>query len=509
MNRFPAFLLILTITLSFAACKNAPPAEGQVAPPPPSTDGFPEDHLSLATTTADLRFLASDELMGRAPGTPGGAAAARYIAEQFRAAGLKTVPGATEFYQPIPFSQTTPPAEGTLQMGETRYTQGESMLQLAGGAVAAEASVVFAGFGTAADLDGLDLEGKIVVTRFGTPEDQGPQAGFAAGQAKRTAVTEGGAVALVELYSGSFAWIQLRGFLNRPRFIVDQNADGIPHFLTDDTGGTHAEQMAQMPPATANLTTSGLGRKAMDSPNVLGMVEGNDPALRNEFVVLTAHYDHLGAGLNHAGATPADSIFNGARDNGMGTVALMNAARALGARPPARSVLFIALAAEESGLLGSHYYVDNPLIPLEDIVFVLNVDTGGYTDTEIVSVIGLERTTAEAAISAGTAAYDLKARPDPVPDQNLFNRSDNVSFAAKGIPAPTFSPGFHDFGKEIMKTYHQASDEAGDDFDYVYLLRFSQAYAHATRLIADMPERPFWVEGDDYEAAGKKLYGME
>lgn len=242
------------------------------------------------------------------------------------------------------------------------------------------------------------------------------------------------------------------------------------------------------------------------SRNVIGIVRGTDPDLRDEYLVLTAHYDHLGVGRSSS-EVPGDSIYNGARDNGMGTVAVIAAARAFAEAPPRRSILLLTPTAEEMGLVGSRYFAENPLIPLRQIIFNLNVDTGGYSDTSVVTVIGLNRTSAEPLIEWGTAAFGLDAILDPVPEQNLFDRSDNVSFASQGIPAPTFSPGFRAFSDPgVADYYHQVTDEV-DDLDFEYLLRFAQAYVHTARLIADASERPRWRPGDKYEEAARALYG--
>ena len=242
----------------------------------------------------------------------------------------------------------------------------------------------------------------------------------------------------------------------------------------------------------------------LTSRNVVGWIPGSDPELADEVVMLLAHYDHVGMGGRRA--TEADSIFNGARDNGMGTVAVIAAARALAASPPRRSVLLLTPTGEEQGLIGSRHFAENPLVPLRDIVFALNVDTGGYSDTTIVTVVGLDRTTAQSLIEAGAAAAGLEAVLDPSPEQNLFDRSDNVAFARKGIPAPTFSPGFRAYSDPgVANYYHQVTDEV-DDLDMAYLARFVTGYVESARRIADASERPRWVSGDTYEEAGQALY---
>ena len=259
---------------------------------------------------------------------------------------------------------------------------------------------------------------------------------------------------------------------------------------------------------TATLRTSGRPRTPAPSANVAGIIEGTDPRLKDEYVVLSAHFDHIGIGKQGGSPyQPADSIFNGARDNAFGTVSIMMAAKALMQERPKRSVLVLALTGEEVGLLGSNYYAEHPLVPLKQTIFDLNTDGAGYNDTTLISVIGLERTGAKAEIETAAKAAGLGVFAEPAPEQGLFDRSDNVSFAAKGVPAPTFSPGFKTFDEAIGKYYHQAIDNPESlDFNYVY--RFCQAYAHAARLIANRPTRPQWSAGDKYEAAGKALYGQ-
>ena len=156
-------------------------------------------------------------------------------------------------------------------------------------------------------------------------------------------------------------------------------------------------------------------------------------------------------------------------------------------------------------MLGSEYYVENPVLPLEQMVYCFNSDNAGYNDTTLATLIGLNRTTASQNIKDAVASFGLTANEDPAPEQGLFDRSDNVNFAKKGIPSPTFSLGFTSFDGNVTKYYHQASDEA-DNLDYDYLFKFFKAYVLAGRKIANDPITPVWVEGDKYEEAGKMLY---
>lgn len=238
------------------------------------------------------------------------------------------------------------------------------------------------------------------------------------------------------------------------------------------------------------------------SKNVIGVVEGSDPDLRDEYVLLTAHYDHVGVGPATA---EGDSIYNGARDNAVGVATVMASGKYFAEHPPKRSVMLAFWTAEELGLIGSGYFAENPPIPLDQIVYNLNIDGAGYNDTTLVTVVGLERTSAESIFRSSTQEFGLDVNSSPVPELGLFNRSDNVHFARKGIPAPTFSLGFTSFNEELQYYYHQPTDESNTlNFDYV--TRYSRAYILSAERIANKTDAPFWTPGDEYEEAGLQLY---
>jgi len=156
-------------------------------------------------------------------------------------------------------------------------------------------------------------------------------------------------------------------------------------------------------------------------------------------------------------------------------------------------------------LLGSQYYADHPLIPLNKVVFNFNTDGAGYTDTTAISIVGGGRTGTDEIIAKGSEAFGLKVITNPVPEMQLFDRSDNVSFAKKGVPCISFSPGFSEFSDDLMKNYHQVSDDTAD-LDWDYVTKYCKAFAHTTRLLANNKNKPKWVAGDKYEAAAKELY---
>lgn len=478
-----------------------------------SKTALPEFSLSQAEVTAHIKFLAADELLGRMTGEMGNNVAARYIAEQFRFYGLKPLQGAPDYFQKVPLLKVKPPKQATLILGSDTAQQGKDIILLNGGALNAKASVVFAGHGIVDeksgrdDYAGLDVKGKIVVVKLGSSDGADVREAFRLRDSKQKAAEARGALALVELYNASIAWSFILQFANRESIALRADAaSDMAYLWLNDGGGKFAATLEKQPALVGALSTSGLVREPLSSQNVIGVVEGSDPKLKNEYVLLSAHYDHIGTGQR---PNQTDTIFNGARDNGMGTTALLAAAKAFAQKPPKRSILCLALTGEEVGLLGSQYYAENPLVPLDKVVFNLNVDGAGYNDTTIVTVIGWERTTARQDIADGAKAFGLGVISDPAPEQNLFDRSDNVSFAMKGIPAPTFSEGFRSFDAEIGKYYHQAADQPDENFNFAYLHRFCQAYIHAARRIADRAERPRWQSGDKYEPAFKRLYGTQ
>jgi hypothetical protein len=469
---------------------------------------------TLAECKAHLQYIASDKLMGRMTGTPGNDEAARYIAEHFRKHKLTPPEGMTSYFQRVPFVKRRPTSSGVLLLGGDTLVFGRRLAPAFVKTAALSGEAVFVGFGvvdSAAKRDdyaGLDVRGKIVVAQFGENDSSDIRSGFRALFAKREIAEARGAAAFIELFTpenyimwgnimSSFkgAGLQLADRETKPRTMN--------WLLAYDGGKKLTAQIKGMRAIPVSMTLEETRFDSVFSNNVVGVVKGSDSALSKEYVLLSAHYDHIGTGKSADGK---DSIYNGARDNGMGTTALLAAAKYLAANPPKRSVLFLACTGEEMGLLGSSYYAANPAVPHKNVIFNLNADGAGFNDTSLVTIIGLGRTTAKAIFEESAKMQGLTAKEDPAPEQNLFDRSDNVSFARLGIPAPTFSAGFKAFDAEINKYYHQLGDEAGEDFDFPYLTRYVNTFITAARRIADAKDRPRWLPGDKYEAAFKKLY---
>ncbi len=455
---------------------------------------------------SDFKFLASDELMGRDPRRPEIDVAAQYIALQFEKHGAKTLKDQNNYFQIIPFRISTPPTKGKLSIGNSDFNQGEEMLVLEGHSLSGTFDYVYVGFGEEEDYKNVNVEGKVILTKIGALNRFTPNDLINLGRQKHILAQKNGAVALIELYNvPSVPWGMVANFLNTPSFAVDKfqnDANIIPNIWIKDLSNQLIKDSDAANQGQIVFAIEGKQNKAVNGKNVIAMIEGSDPLLKNEYIMLSAHYDHVGVGKPDA---KGDSIYNGARDNAVGVVALINAARYFAAHPPKRSILLCAWTAEEKGLLGSAYFAENPMVPLNQIIYNLNIDNAGYNDTSLISVIGLGRTSSDHLIEKATQVYGLKAVADPAPEQNLYDRSDNVNFAKKGIPAPTFSLGFTAFDETIGQYYHQPGDDV-DSFDLNYAVVYWKSYLLAAKLIANDKEKPQWIKGDKYEEIGKILY---
>ncbi|MDF0707155.1 M28 family peptidase [Flagellimonas okinawensis] len=457
------------------------------------------------TIESHIRFLSDDLLEGREAGTKGNKIAASYLASQLQKYGAKPVSENGSYYQKFQLQQSKPPSYVELSLKNMEYPLTANFKMPA---IDHSGNAVFLGYGSEEDFKDADVSGKTVVVLAGSSEDPSPNGMFRNRSKKMQLAQENGAQGLIELvdFDESF-WTRVKHFVSAGTKIREESnaTDESTFFHTWVNTHKYNPDFKKGEVMLFSVKSDGQSKKYLDTQNVVGVLEGSDPELKNEYVIYSAHYDHVGIGQPNA---EGDSIYNGARDNNIGVTAVLSMLENLSQYPTKRSALFIWFTAEEKGLLGSKYYADNPLIPLHEVSYCFNTDGGGYNDTSLATIIGLERTSAEALIVEGAGAFGLKAIGDPAPEQGLFDRSDNVSFAKKGIPAPTYSTGFDSFDEEIMKYYHQADDEA-DSLDYDYLLKFYQGYVYSGRLIANTPDKLFWNAGDKYEEAGKALYGMK
>lgn len=503
--------------------------------------------ITEAQVRDDVFFLASDALRGRDTGTPELDEAAAYIADVFARSGATSAPGLTGFLQPVPFDRMRPPQSGSLIFGDSTLSLNTHFVAMNPVRGDLRAPIILLEHASEEELQRHDVRGKIVVATAGFPGSNNPRQFLNAAPQKHRLAADAGAVGLIELFSfPAFPWNRVRAILGAERLIMAQaertasssespapprngSAGGsatspnsatattaetapsadIPHVwinaISDDLRGQLSAYAAQ-PNATAQITLTGGDTERIYSSNVVGIIEGTDPTLRHEYLLLSAHYDHIGVVAGHPEPLTSDYIFNGARDNAVGTAAVMAAARYLGQHPPKRSIILAAWTAEEKGLLGSRWFAEHPPVPLHQIVYNLNIDGAGYNDTTLVTVIGLDRTDAGATLRASAAAFGLTAISDPSPEQGLFDRSDNVNFARAGIPAPTYSLGFTAFDDTINYFYHRVTDTA-ESIHYPYVAQYVRSYILAAQTIANAPVAPFWVSGDVYEPAGLALYG--
>ncbi len=447
-----------------------------------------------------IYFLASDEMRGRALGTPEIDVAADYIATTLKEYGAQPVNGLSGYFQEVPFSNVSPASKVELSFNQTSADQ-IAVLEAAN--IDYSNTLLYLNYGSVEDFEGADVKGKLVVVKGGSEGTSDLRTAFFVGRNKRQLAHTNGAVGLIEIINtDDQSWGFLRNFTSTDKISLVGPNDDQPfvHVWARQQDQELMDLVQEQ--VTAELTIEGVQNTTFKGKNVVAMIPGSDPNLKDEFVIYSAHYDHVGVAKNAGGA---DSIYNGARDNAVGVVTVLSAAKNLGKYPTQRSALFILFTAEEKGLLGSEYYVSNPAVPLNRMVFCFNSDNGGYNDTSLATIIGLNRTTANKDIVKAVEASGLKAIDDPAPEQNLFDRSDNVHFAAVGIPAPTYGLGFSAFDEEIAKYYHQVTDNP-DNLDYDYLLKFFRSYVLSARYIANNPQKPFWSEGDKYYEAGLRLY---
>ena len=266
-------------------------------------------------------------------------------------------------------------------------------------------------------------------------------------------------------------------------------ADIVARYLAEQFRAVGVGTLPEAPDYLQEVRWHPEGSGPLRSSNVVGFIRGRDSVRAREVIVLVAHYDGQGVRTRDG----VETIRPGARDNAMGIAALLVAAESLAVRPCARSVLLLASTAEEGGMIGSKWFVDHPPLPLSRIVFVLNNDGAGmYTDS-LWCIGGLELTTAELVVQRAGRPFGLATRPYPESTRDLYEKGDAISFARKGIPALTISPGFRVADIDRALSYnHKPTDRVDAAFDEGYLARFSRAYARLARELANGKRVPVW-----------------
>jgi hypothetical protein len=489
---------------------------------------------------AHVRYLADDKLEGRLTGSPGYLAAADYVARRFKEVGLE--PAGTDGYlQPVRFEVQRVMAsrsraalvrggrEEPLTLGEDillspRLPQPETV----------DAPLAFAGYALHLpeagydDLAGADLRGKIVIYVNGGPGNLAAalKAHAHASQELWKALQQAGAAGAILIqnpHAMDIPWSRLSLAASQPgmwlaeqelqdtrgpRFFAafnpargDKLFAGSGHTLAELLALADAHQPLPRFPLAASLRAKVVTvSEQVTSPNVVAVLPGSDPRLKAEYVVLSAHLDHLGVGEPIDG----DRIYNGAMDNAAGVASLLEIARAMGAaaQRPRRSLLFLAVCGEEKGLLGSRYFAAHPTVPRSAMVADLNVDMFlPLYPLRYLTVEGVDESSLGDDARAVGKALGVEVVADRHPDRNVFVRSDQYSFIRKGVPALAFAfagaPGSAEerMQKEwLTKRYHAPSDDANQPVDLAAAAQFNRFMLRLAERVADQDARPMWKE---------------
>jgi hypothetical protein len=459
--------------------------------------------IKTSEIEAHLSFLAADEMRGRNAGSPELNIAANYIKAYFKIQGLKTLSGAENYFQPVEQIKNLPATTGEVTLRQQHFTLKNNLLVMGGeDSLDWKGELIYVGYGSMEELEKYDLKGKMVLALAGSKGADNLNKVFADSYDKDKLIQKKGALGLIELLVLPQApWPALVNYLSQPQWTIKREGASLPHaWLKPADLNSIAFKEGEMVEGSFFFQ----GRKKIGVPgkNVVGLIEGTDAKLKDEYIILTAHYDHIGVQKATEGT---DSIYNGARDNAIGTVALLQAAKYLSKNPSKHPVIILALTSEEKGLLGSQWYTEHPLVPLNKHILDVNCDGVGYNDKSIITSISFGRTNADQHITKAASTFGLKVGGDPDPKENFYDRSDQVSFAKKGIPAIKLQPGLAQMDDEIRKYYHRAADEVSS-LDLEYLTKFYKAYLFSVQSLTNETQRFAWKAGDKYEDVSKALY---
>ena len=503
---------------------------------------------SAAAMDAHLKYLADDQLEGRAPATRGGRLTVKYIAAQFEALGLE--PGAADgsYFQPVALVGMTP--HPSLAWGRGGAPHALKYLddfvawaERPEGHIVADGDVVFVGYGVQAaewqwdDYKDTDVRGKVLLMLVNDPglQDSTIFNGRALTYygrwtykleeaARRGAL---GALLVHTTESATYGWDVVRGSWSVEQFKLDRPAAQSIAFAGWVTHDAAQAALAQAGLSLDSLTQAA-GRRdfrpmatglhvALDltsavrhvqSENVVARMPGSDPAVSREVVVFTAHWDHKGIGP----VVNGDSIYNGAEDNASGVAAMLGAAGALvrSQARPRRTLLFVSTTAEESGLLGSEAYVRDPLVPLERTAAVLNLDVVNVRGaTRDIDALGIDRSTLGPVFEQAARAESLRVvhQPDV---RGSFYRSDHFPFARAGVPALSIEPGVEFVGRPAgwgkdqaerynRERYHQPGDEYRPTFRYEGMAQEVRVALRVALAVADAPKLPQWLPHSEFQ----------
>jgi Zn-dependent M28 family amino/carboxypeptidase len=504
-----------------------------------------------------IRFLASDLLEGRGPGSRGDELAQLYIAAQLQSLGLKAAAPGGGWFQKVPLVGVTarvPPVVQFRAGDKTLELKRHDDLVFASGKaqdrVAVEnAEVVFVGYGIQApeyqwdDFKGVDLRGKVLLVMNNDPADDPQLFGgkrrlyYGRWDYKYASAARQGAAGAIIIHttpSAGYPFQVVQTSWSGEEFELEETQGprlDLRGWLTEDASrrlvslaGKDVDQLRataerrdfQPVPLGVQLSVAfPCDVRKKDTANVLGLLPGSDEKLASEAVIFMAHHDHLGLAAQRNAA--GDNIYNGAVDNASGTAALLAIARACASLPqrPARSLLFAAVGAEEQGLLGSLYLAEHPPLPAGRLAAVINIDGLNIIGpTRDVNVIGLGKSDLDELVT-GVARWQYRVvTPDEFPDRGYYYRSDQFSLAKVGVPGVYLHSGINVIGQpegwgrkkidEWTQTkYHQPSDEYSDDWDLRGAVEDVRLLYYVGLLAAQRAEMPRWNAGDEFEAARK------
>jgi Zn-dependent M28 family amino/carboxypeptidase len=518
------------------------------------TDGA-ASRITPQEIDAHLRFLSSDLLEGRAPATRGGQLAEQYIASELMAFGVKPGVGDTSYFQRVPIDvvKADPASIKVTASGKAnanlRFT--DDVVIWPGSATdasSAHGELVFVGYGASApeykwdDFKGTDVRGKILLVLVNDPPAPASEPALFGGKAmtyygrwtyKYEEAERRGAAGMLIVHTterAGYPWQVVVGSNSVEHRLLPRPANapapiGVRGWITDSAATALLAQaglnMADLRkraesrdfrPVATGITIDATMRNSlqhMSSNNVVGVVRGIDPNARGEYVVYSAHWDHLGIGP----VVNGDSIYNGAVDNASGVASVLTIAHAAAEGvKPRRSQLFVFVTAEESGLLGSAYFGEHPTVPASKIVAALNLDVvpliGRFRD---LNVMGDNKSSLGPAIAQLVKAEGIRLSPDAHPEQGHFYRSDHFSFAKVGIPSVSIGAGDdyvgHPAGWGVEQgnaytahRYHQPSDEYRPDFDLSGATQMADIVYRFGLSLANARTVPTWNADAEFKA---------
>ena len=504
MRRVRSSAVLLLLVAASARAQTAPHANTSAA-------------ISAADVKARIGYLASDAMKGRDTPSPGLEAAAAYIANEFKSLGLQPAGDSGTFIQRWPYERrvlSTSRLNAVLgsSQGNRRLTYLEEFFVIPGQQDSVSGAIFYAGAASAQPSALPSAANGQILAYFipGKAIDNDWARIISATISSAIPTRPRGIVLFLdpELPKDQISYLATQaGGSDAPIPIVGVRYDVAKEWLTQAGMNLDAMRMRSTPdtalsPVEFTVTTR-LEAAAARPPNVVAILPGSDPVLRDSYVVFSAHMDHVGVGSANA---KGDSIFNGADDDASGTSAVLELAQAFAALPaaqrPKRSLIFLTVSGEEKGLFGSKHFVEHPPVAAEKIVANINIDMIGRNNPDTVVAIGQEYTTLGTIVQqVRTAHPELKlvVAPDLWPQEQLFFRSDHFNFAAKNIPAIFFTTGLH-------ADYHQQSDEPAT-IDNEKLARIAQLIFHFGESIAANATAPAWTEQG--KAAMKAISGNE